>query len=413
MQEIVEAQKPQFLRWELLLLAAIVLLAYGLQVPSPLRVNTDVETILTLTAKLTDHQPYLVNGQKPVFPIGVPLVFSLMERGGIATALGFNLFNLSCIIITAIASVSIWWSLGLRGFGPAVATILAFSNFVLLKHALLPLTDVPYLAASLLALAVLERAQDDPNRLRRVIVFVVAAGLVMAAIIVRRVGVALAPALGYFIWRQGKWARITGGLLCVIAVLFGVFRGAFYMPDFWKKVGELSVGAYAIHVVRARAVDLGEVLINAPIDKLHRVAIIFPIAGVMLLMLVVVGLWRARKNIRPSHIYLIFYMVILFAWPYQDNRFWLPVLPLFAIVIYQALQPWLNYAAVRRLIASYVVVYGAFFAIAAVYTTRITYSADFPDSYASGKLAGDYREAWSARRLTTPAAVVIRRYGMR
>jgi hypothetical protein len=57
----------------------------------------------------------------------------------------------------------------------------------------------------------------------------------------------------------------------------------------------------------------------------------------------------------PTEVYLICYTAILFAWPYYDARFWLPVIPL--LITYSLL-------AVKRLELpdSVVAIYGIAFA---------------------------------------------------
>jgi hypothetical protein len=114
-----------------------------------------------------------------------------------------------------------------------------------------------------------------------------------------------------------------------------------------------------------------------------------------------------------AHVYLLAYLAIMFVWPYGDNRFWLPVLPLLALVAVQAIGPLVTVRGVRWVLAVYMTAYLALYLIAAVYTTRITFSRNFPMDYADGQRMQDYIAAWSNGPVETRGARIIRRYGMR
>src|SRR5690349_11601903 len=88
-------------------LMAALFVVFAIQLYSPLRINADAALILRLTAMLTDGRPYLIDGARPIFPIGVPLTFSLMERAGAANSFGFGLFNLVCMCGAAYATWTI------------------------------------------------------------------------------------------------------------------------------------------------------------------------------------------------------------------------------------------------------------------------------------------------------------------
>jgi hypothetical protein len=165
---------PVFIKLALCLLV----LAYAVQLHSPLRLNTDSVVILRLTAKLTDGKPYLLNGSRPVYPIGVPFTYSLMERTGIASAFGFGFFNLLCLGVAVAATSVICIRLGLTARVAAGIVLISFSSFVLIKHSVIPLTDIPYLAISLTCCALLEIYLHVPSRTK---FFVLSLAVICAA----------------------------------------------------------------------------------------------------------------------------------------------------------------------------------------------------------------------------------------
>lgn len=162
-----------------------------------------------------------------------------------------------------------------------------------------------------------------------------------------------------------------------------------------------------------RTLDLGEILLNAPYAKLGRVHWLVHAAGIGTIILIAGGLWRAKRDFHPAHVYLLAYLCVMFAWPYGDNRFWLPVLPLLALAIVQAMEPLMAWRPVRGVVDLYAAVYFLMFLVAAVYTTRITFSRNFPEEYAGGESKADYIQAWSDQEPTTQTARMIRRYGTR
>jgi hypothetical protein len=399
-----------------ILVGAAISCAYIAQVFSPLRLNADAVTLLSLTARLTDGEPFLIRGALPVFPIGVPFVFSTMEHLGIATPVGFAVLNLVCLAVSAFSAWIICRSVRFSRSLTAIVLAVSFSSFVLFKHSVLPLTDIPYMALSLACVAILEVLRQATG-MRRVGMIAVVIMLVAASIAARRVGIALLPAALFAVGpsqrsmaaftsnkkRAMGWC-LTGLLLCVFAAVFGT--RLFYIPDYFQpKLGQL---------LEMRMQDFGELFLNVPASQLGRMHPLVYAAGPLLLSLILLGFCRARFDVGPSHVYLLAYMAILFVWPYVDARFWIPVLPLVTIVVVQGMRPAATRKMARPMIVGYLVAYGLMALVSAAYTTRITFAGDrFPDLYGAGSLREAYLAAWTGSDTTSDAAPLIRRYGMK
>lgn len=179
--------------------AGILFLIYVAQIFSPLRMNPDSAELLDLASRITDHRSLLLDGVKSRFPLGAPLLFSAMERIGIANSKGFVSVNVLFLLIAAAASVSIFRSIGIPFRRRVLAILAAFCSFTLMKHAEMPLSDIPFMAASLGAIAFLESAARSDRR-EKILRFVMASLLVIVAILFRRIGVALIPACLYVWW---------------------------------------------------------------------------------------------------------------------------------------------------------------------------------------------------------------------
>jgi len=409
----------------------VLFIAYAIQLNSPLRLNTDACEILKLTAKLTDGQPYLTNGTRPIFPIGIPLTFSFMERAGIASPFGFGLLNLICILITACAAWTICKALKMNELTRLAIILISLSNFVLIKHSVIPLTDIPYLMVSLLAIALLEVfLEQRPGR--QLITFIFAVLSVGGAILARRIGIALIPAVLYTLWQW--WCRKEGrqcafsyrriflagrGLLmlaCALglaAIVTGtMFRRIVYVPDL--RFGD-SIFAAVVKQIKMRLTDFGELTINMPTARLGKYYPVIFVAGILLAALIALGLWRARRDLHPTHIYLIFYIAVLAIWPYGDARFWIPVLPIIAILVVQAIAPSTHPRVSSCLVPIYLALYGIAACGALAYTTRISFAGNrFPEVYGDGSLRARYERAWEGQ-LNVPSndeiVNLMRRYG--
>ena len=114
------------------------------------------------------------------------------------------------------------------------------------------------------------------------------------------------------------------------------------------------------------------------------------------------------------HIYLLAYLAILAVWPHRDARFWLPVLPLLAMVVVQAIEPLENPTA-KRLGVAYLCIYGLMAVVAFVYSTRLTYAGSrFPALYGDGAYRQSYEKHW-AGKANDPhdtVAELVRNFGM-
>jgi hypothetical protein len=403
-----------------------LLFVYAVQLHSPLRLNTDAVVILRLTANLTDGKPYLINGARPLYPIGVPLIYSLMERAGIATALGFGLLNLICMSVAAYAAFILCANLGLRQNVRGGIVLISFSSFVLIKHSLVPLTDIPFLATSMLCCASLE-IYPRKHSGEKIGVLSLAILLLAGSVLIRRVGVALIPALVYAVWvdaRQNRFLKMppvgsAGRRLilpgvAVMALFAGlvVLRHLLYVPDF--HVGG-SLSHAVLRQLSLRMNDFGELLINLPVSRAVRLRPLVLAGGVLLTVLIGVGLWRTRREWHSTHLYFLTYLVILAVWPFGDARFWIPVLPLIAIVVFQAIAPLDWFTPIGRTAMAYLVVYGILAMVSVLYTTRISYAGDrFSKMYGDPTAGLAYDRAFAGGQLepTDEWGLIIRRYGL-
>jgi hypothetical protein len=380
------------------------LIFYAANAFSVLRLNTDAVTILSSALSDFRGQGRLFHGQPTVFPPGYPSLVTLLLDLDIASTSALVAINL----VLLCGGVASYYFLARRTFtqlsAASVAAICALTmiSWVMVKHAPLPLTDVPYFALSMMSLLALEvsrRRIIDGGKI--VAVVSLSLGLIFAAIAVRRIGIALLPPLvlllGIALW-QGTRLRLDGQKL-LGPVLIGL--GIVLLALWWRSTSTAvdlpatgSLKSFLAQVslsLQYRLAELVEVMLNLPASKLSFLGGPPGIAlGVAATLLIVLGM--LGRGIGACELYLLGYGAIIAIWPYGDPRFLLPVIPLLLTYAYlgfcrvlggHQLQPvillvWLSLYAVGG-------------GLSLIYSARISLAAhDFPLVYGDGTLRETY-----------------------
>ena len=388
----------------------LLAICFVLQVFSPLRLNTDAIVLLSMGESAAHGGGFLDSGQKSVFPPGYPALLAVLLRVGLAhpwVIVGLNVVFLSAGLFAA-------YFLLIREFFEDKAVVLIICSFFLLsyvvvKHFTIPLSDVPFFCCSMCCLAIMSQTTSMDSNWRFVILSVAAWILAVAAITVRRVGVALVPPLVFMIVCSPQFKSLLKRLSLrtkLIIVVVSVFVGVGTMhvvaktstlSDFIGVAKKVKISTLVLQILSYRLTELGELLGNLPLSKMStKLHIMVPWIGLLLFLLTLFGLATKRRKISPTEVFLVCYMGILFAWPYYDARFWLPVIPL--LIAYSVL-------AVKslRFPKGVLTIYCIFFAtlgfLAIAYSTRISFAGSkFPDRYGDGNLRPTYCAAFQSCR---------------
>ena len=387
----------------LLLLLAI---CFVLQIFSPLRLNTDAIVLLSMGDSAAHGGGFLDGGQKTVFPPGYPALLAMLLRLGLAHPWVIVCLNTIFLSVGLFAA----YSLLIRQFFADKTVVLMICSFFLLsyvviKHFPIPLTDVPFFCCCMCCLAVINQVTSMDSNWRFVLLTGAAWLLALAAITVRRVGVALVPPLVFVIVSSPQFksllkhfSRRTKVIISVFFAVVGVgtlcvVAKTSSLSDFFSVAKKSKISPLILQILSYRLTEFGELLGNLPLTKLPvKLHIIVPWTGLLLFLLILLGLATKRKKISPTEVFLVCYMGVLFAWPYYDARFWLPVIPL--LIAYSVL-------AVKnlRLPKAVIMIYCVVFAILGfgviAYSTRITFAGSkFPDRYGDGYLRPTYCAAF-------------------
>ena len=410
----------------LLLLLAI---CFVLQIFSPLRLNTDAIVLLSMADSAAHGGGFLDSGQKTVFPPGYPELLALLLRLGLAHPWVIVCLNTVFLLVGLFAA----YSLLIRQFFADKAVVLMICSFFLLsyvviKHFPIPLTDVPFFCCCMCCLAVMSQAISMDSNWRFVLLTGTAWLLALAAITVRRVGVALVPPLVFVVVSSPQFRSFLKHFSRRTKVIIGVFLAAVgvgtlrvvaktsSLSDFFSVAKKSKISTLILQILSYRLTEFGELLGNLPLTKLPvKLHVIVPWMGLLLFLLVLWGLATKRKKISPTEVFLVCYMGVLFAWPYYDARFWLPVIPL--LIAYSVL-------AVKnlRFPKAVIVIYCIAFAIVGfgviAYSTRITFAGSrFPDRYGDGYLRPTYcaafqtcRDGGDPQKVSAEALRLLREY---
>ena len=386
--------------------AAIIALAavYLVQLASPLRLDTDSASYLQIASSIADGRGAHPPGT-PSFPPGYPLLVAGLEAAGLGTPWAIVALNLAFLVL-ALGSLVVVLRRGL-GLGAAesgVVCALTLLSSSVAKSAVMPLSEVVFFGLAAAALALLTIAAAEG----RMSLLVGGIALAAAACSVRTAGIALAPAV--VLAFHTRRSRIAAAITAVVGVTATVIATPRYLDEFSSGWG----GGFLQSVAREGR-DLLEMLGaaagNTPESKIAPVSPFLVAIGAAALVVTIGVIVGRRHRLAPVDGWVLGSLVVLYMWPSDTARFFLPVFPFL-----------LGYGAlVARRWRPAAIVYATLFAtlglVALALSTRLTFSGEeFPERYARGILASTYRVAWGrsepgdVRQVYLPELEMLRRY---
>jgi len=401
------------------LLLIIVALAYCLQIASPLRINTDAYRLLSMAVSASEGNGYLVDGLPDQFPNGYPFLVKIMLMAGIANSVSIVALNL---LFYAVGLCILWaWAASLSGRSSAVLIILwVASSWLLIKHATIPLSDAGYFGISLAALYCLWKFYN--GRLAAAWSWLLAAlVLIFLALQFRTVGITLLPTAAVTIalhsgfrpvWgslakHKAKiaWSLATVGGVGSICLVW-VFQTEWFASQFLAKGSyfQSMLGYFERQGVFGffgsnlgfRLREMGEIALNFPENKLAFLSPAFYLVGLVAWCLVGLGcISLVKRGFLPLIAYLFFYIGLMMLWPYYDTRFWIPLLPVFALAVWVWLAEVASDRKLLRLgVAGVLACHILLGFLALAFSTRISLAGDRVSEYFGEETTRmTYREA--------------------
>lgn len=371
----------------ILILAAILA---GLRLNRFTAAYDDEARFLMLAESLRFRGRYdLFDGSEHQFPPGAPALFALVM---LLTGTGQPLHTAilpakTAVLLFYLLTLVLLYALLVKQ-GPrwvALATVAAMAvNPLLTALAVEPMSDVPYVAASVLSLWLLQRATAGASR---GLVLPLAAGLATGwAATIRLPGIVLVPvgALGFLLRRRqtetvSDRRRLTQAAVFVLAALlclapwwlYNRFDPTQQAETLASQSGYLealtTVDLYSPQAATATLGDIGgRLLLNVRLYGLGLSLFLFdrpwrqlPLAGLesrfgeldglfslLLAGLMALGLWEGWRRGWLLLLYTVGMQAVVLVWPYYQQRYVLPLLPFYAFYLFLGLDRLYRAAAV-------------------------------------------------------------------
>jgi hypothetical protein len=318
-------------------LAACLLAVYGRAFAyGPLHMGTDPIMYFVQAANIVHGRPLYVTQQPP----GYPFLLATLRWAGCDSIHGVLALNLAALAIACAGSWQLLRSVFfLSSVESACVLLLTLAATTCVDFTTAAMSELPFFAMSTLSLVYLEKF----HREGRWSAFI--GGLIYGAlaILLRTAGWALAAAVLVALYQRFKPGRrilVAGSLLAVVPLTFVMLRaryvrdvayGQYYSFGSLQGVVEIMI-PHKLRAIGEQAVNYSAV--NVPLIYRDE----FTLLGSLVCVLSLVGAWSLRKRISPLMAYLVAYSTMVWAFPFWENRFWLPVMPCLIAILYVGLR---------------------------------------------------------------------------
>jgi hypothetical protein len=382
-------------------LVAALIVAYLALIHSPLRFAGDSPVYLCDATDLATGRGF----HDDHLPPGYPHVLAAMELTGLgsnAGIVGLNLLSMCAGLLST--AVVLRRELDLSARETGVICLLCSLSWMWVQLVTFPLTEMLYFALSSMVLALLSWARHR-TAVQFAAYFAGAAVLAVAAFYVRTIGAALFVALAFAVLEIRSFRSLIGHRWTLVLFLLGVLLATCFAYTQRERIasrwyagalGYLSMGRplnTTQGIVWWRVAEVGELAQNVssnaffpssttlPMDSISPAILITLqlratrfVFGVAAVALILAGLWTRRLRLSPVDAYLAAYFGILFLWPYDDPRFFAPVLLFLFALTWLGLRSFRFEARnLRRLATAYTTVFCLFGAVALADSLYVTY----------------------------------------
>jgi hypothetical protein len=313
---------------------------YGLNVFSQLRLNTDSLVLLSMALSAAAGQGYVIDAHSAIFPPGYPWMVSVLYAQGWANPSSLMLVNLLWLCLGLVSMALLFRDrFGVSTHISILLCVLLLLNWVMIKHVALPMTDIPFFGAVMFTLMLGEHGRAAASDRLAVTYFACAWLVALAAIGIRRPGLALLPSLVWAIairpgWLMryvlaGIWPKTLTTMLLFAAtiVTFVWISRMSTLHDYKTPRSLMEIFQLVYNTAGYRLVEIGEAILNIPSGKIPlSILPLIPIAGLMGLCISIYGAILHRR-FGMIEAFCLCYMAIMILWPYMDSRFLIPVLP--------------------------------------------------------------------------------------
>jgi hypothetical protein len=387
----------------LLGLVAVLLVGFFIQIFGPLRIDTDAGYYLSIAASFADGHGLNLYGNPSPLPVGYPIIVGLIDRAGLAGAPAFVVVNLLFLV----AALALLYSI-LRAERDGSATtalsliVLLLSTFVIIKYFPRPRSEEASLFASWAALWCLANGRRAHGQ-RKLWLLLAGALLMVPAISIRAAGVALIPACAWALVPPGirlidaeHRARFRcvflGSAALLGAAVFWAITSTDYVQDWVRQLEAASLQRQLLFTAHAKLNELGQLALNVPEGVIpSALKSGLKITGLIVCLFIMRALWSRRRNLSTVDVFVLANLGILFLWPGDAPRFWLPILPFVGLYVFSVVSEKIP-ARPRSILAGlYLTIYVALGIGVQVILTREAFSEDFATTYGDSSLSEEYQ----------------------
>ncbi|HWK04083.1 MAG TPA: hypothetical protein VNS58_10660 [Puia sp.] len=328
-----------FLKCSFALLAAL----YLINCLTPIRLCVDTVRYFGIKDCIEFGCPPDSDAAKDYMPYGYTVLLLILSKLGILRSFSIVLINCA-YLFTALYLVKKIFG---HAINPLLMMVLVLLNWTTIKFVTHPLSEMQYLFFSMSSLYLFYCFSNTRKIGYLLLAFV--AGIL--AFLTRTVGVALfAALLAGLVWeyrkelililRRNKILIVVLFLLVVGVIVFSRLLGLNHYTGVMSN--QFQKGLSRLSIIKWHFTEWGEISMNTSLAKVFRYfpfssgEAFFILFGLLIFALFIYILFF-RKNTIPViiKVYLLFYSILLFNWPFYDPRFWVPVLPLIAAVAIQ------------------------------------------------------------------------------
>ncbi|HXB44513.1 MAG TPA: hypothetical protein VNV85_10670 [Puia sp.] len=279
------------------------------------------------------------------FPYGYTVLLLLLSKLGILKSFSIVLIN-SIFLVSALYFL---YKVFEGSFPKYLFFFIVMINWLFVKFVTHPLSEMQYLFFSLASVLMYYRFTQQ----KKIGFLLLSLFFGWLAFMTRTVGITLVGAIAVgLVWeyrvqqiaffKKNKFWVI--GILVVITGALVVFSKPLGINHYGSVLSEHFKEAPFFKRMGWRFKEWGELFINAPSNKvIDRLAgeagrLAYEAVGFIIFCWFVYVVYFRKNNI-PFFIkaYILFYCIIMFNWPFNDPRFWVPIMPIIAAVVLQAL----------------------------------------------------------------------------
>jgi hypothetical protein len=340
-----QSLQPPVGKYKTLLLSAflVMLAVYIADCFSPLRLHVDTVRYYAIKDCIEFGCPVNSDAATDYFPYGYTMLLLLFSKLGILKHFPIIFIN----VIYLIGGLYFIYKTFESKLSPYLFFLVILLNWLFVKFTGHPLSEMQYIFFSCGSVYYYYRfSQQKQLKFLLISLFFCWVAFMTKTVGITLVGAIAVDLLWQFKEQQMNFFRrnklLVTGVLVALVVLVVVFSKVVGINHYGDVLREHFKEAPLFRRIGWRFKEWGEIFVNTPSNKvIDRLAGRPGEIGFMLVGLCIFSwfMWMlfSRRNAYPVYIkfYLVFYCLIMFNWPFNDPRFWVPVMPIMAVVVLQ------------------------------------------------------------------------------